>query len=343
MRYKSKITEVHNVCANGNKLLLLKDNTVFLNDIEVYKSALEIHYLVIIGEYSYIVCAGEILQSVIFDQNGTQLINGYFGVQSIHLNSLYIRQNGIGKKISFKNELIWQLKERFFQPYIHNDRFYCKKDSYYDLFCIDENTGQEMWQFSSTPKYDYKKEETIGEFREKKNDISNIIVEYNGLLWIVLATGILIALDVETGQEKYVLVKPVNYKGEYDYSYTRYAKFDSLTNQLFGSYGNQYWELDLADPERTFLCYDLSQKMKEHEVDSITYKSWDGKDRIFFGDTSDNNKIGIFSRSQKTIIWSYAIEELKDDSWVSIRQVEYGAGRLYVRDKFNVLHIFEDE
>ncbi|HMT53038.1 MAG TPA: hypothetical protein PKD16_18875 [Saprospiraceae bacterium] len=241
-------------------------------------------------------------------------------------------------------EIIWTHGSIFDFKSLKNSKIlYSTKEDHCILEIIDYQRGNVKWQYSSTPKYDYQKEETIGVFREKKNNISNIIVEHNGLLWIVLATGILIALDVETGKEKYVLVKPINYKGEYEYRYTGYTKYDSNTNQLFGSYGNQYWELDLADPERTFLCYDLSQTMKEHEVDSITCKAWDGKDRIFFGDTGDNYKIGIFSRSQKTITWSYAIKELRDDSWMSIRQVEYGAGRLYVRDKFNVLHIFEDE
>lgn len=343
MKYKSKILGVNNVCAKEDILLLLRDNVIYFNDKAVYNSDLEVHYLVISSEYSYIVCAGEILRSVVFDQNGTKLVEGEFDLQKIHSNSLYVDFYGLGKKISLNKEVMWELKESFFQPYIHNDRFYCKKDSYYNLFCIDDKTGQELWTYCSFPKYNYQREETIGVFREEKNNMSNIIVEHNGLLWIVLATGVLIALDVETGKEKYVLVKPVNYKGEYNYSYTRYAKFDNVTNQLFGSYGNQYWELDLADPELTFLCYDLSQNMKEHEIDSITCKAWDGKDRIFFGDTGDNYKIGVFSRSQKTITWTYAIQDLIADSWMSIRQLEYGAGRLYVRDKFNVLHIFEDE
>lgn len=341
MKYKSKIIGVNNVCAKEDLLLFLKDNAIYLNDKAVYKSDLEVHYLVISGVYSYIVCAGEILRSVVFDRNGTILVEGSFGVHFVHQNFLYIRQNRKGKKISFNKELMWELNESFFQPHIHNNRFYCKKDSYYDLFCIDDKTGQELWSYCTTPKYDYKREQTIGVFREEKNGVVTIIAEHNGLIWISLVTGILIALDVNTGEEKCVLTKPINYTGEY--GYTAYAKYDSNTNQLFGSYGNQYWELDLADPERTFLCYDLSQTMKEHEVDSITCKAWDGKDMIFFGDTGDNYKIGIFSRSQKTITWSYAIEELKEDSWMSIRQVEYGAGRLYVRDKFNVLHIFEDE
>ncbi len=241
-------------------------------------------------------------------------------------------------------EIIWTLESIFHFKSLENSKIlYSTKGDNCTLEIIDNESGNIKWQYSSTPKYNYQKEETIGVFREEKNNISNIIVEHKGLLWIVLATGILIALDVETGQEKYVLVKPINYTDEYDYSYTQYAKFDSITNQLFASYGTQYWELDLNDPEHTFLCYDLSLKMKENEVNSISCNAWDGKDRIFFGDTGDNYKIGIFSRSQKTITWSYAIEELMEDSWMSIRQVEYCAGRLYVRDKFNVLHIFEDE
>ncbi len=343
MKYKSKITGVHNVCANGNNLILLKDNTVFLNDKEVYTSDLQIHTLGNTGEYFYIICEGETRRrSVIFNQNGDQLISGNFIIKMLDNDFAYISQNGNTKKISFSEKILWEIIGKYFYIYKYKNKFYGRQ-AFYNLFCIDDNTGQELWRYCSTPKYDYKREITIGDFREEKNDISKIIIEHNGLLWIVLATGILIALDVETGQEKYVLVKPINYTDEYDYSYTQYAKFDSITNHLFGSYGKQYWELDLNDPEQTFLCHDLSLKMKENEVNSISCKAWDGKDRIFFGDTGDNYKIGIFSRSQKTITWCYAIEELKEDSWMSIRQVEYGAGQLYVRDKFNVLHIFEDE
>ncbi|MBK9736987.1 MAG: hypothetical protein IPO92_19360 [Saprospiraceae bacterium] len=69
-------------------------------------------------------------------------------------------------------------------------------------------SGIKLMQYSVTPRYDYIHTDVLGKESIEKNEIWKILGEYNGLLWVVLWTGVLIAFDVETGEEKYILRSP---------------------------------------------------------------------------------------------------------------------------------------
>ena len=71
-------------------------------------------------------------------------------------------------------------------------------------------------------------------------------------------------------------------------------------------------------------------------------KAWEG-DEIFFGQIDTQaNTVGIFNRKQKEITWAARVGQVVD--WRPIVQkIDYAAGRLYVLDGENTLHVFENK
>ena len=102
-----------------------------------------------------------------------------------------------------------------------------------------------------------------------------------------------------------------------------------------------------------YIEYDLNSN-KNH-FDSYSFKSSSDKnglhlnhiggydtENIYAYEGSKNNRFAVFSREKKEIIWSEEIPEAKD-KFPAIRNLQYGAGKLYVLDHYNTLHIFEEE
>ncbi|MBK9736986.1 MAG: hypothetical protein IPO92_19355 [Saprospiraceae bacterium] len=120
---------------------------------------------------------------------------------------------------------------------------------------------------------------------------------------------------------------------------------DHNCQKIFGVSYDRYWELDLDNPTETYLYYDITESCNQFKIyaDSM-HQFWDGGDRIFVkaSQSAEENRIGVFSRSQKTITWSYAIDELKD-VWPCISNIAYAADRLYVLGRNGTLYMIEDD
>jgi hypothetical protein len=217
-----------------------------------------------------------------------------------------------------------------------------------EIFCIDtESVDKIKWQITFDEKYRAEIKISLIETKIIEPAIFKFIGVYNNLLWLVLKTGHILALDVETGKEVHSLLYPsntniqlagqqVNYVFE-----TKYSRLDSKNGKIVGFYHFYYWEIDLNnDPNANFIVYSWESDSKEH---NIVHQSshgcyWEG-DYIYFYQAERDKKIGIFSRSQRKLVWSGIVEELQS----SIAKIAYYDGNILIHDNAHNLHFIPTE
>jgi outer membrane protein assembly factor BamB len=215
---------------------------------------------------------------------------------------------------------------------------------------FDIKTGNYLWSFLLSDSYNfYRKsnyENTPDDFCQA--EIVRIIGEYNNILWIVLNSGRLLGLEVETGKLKYDLIKPINFIEEIDgFDVALWAMIDIEKGQIFGIKKHCYFEIDLKNSQESYYFYDISETCQQHQIEA-DYPSyelvWEG-DEIFIGKNElhyDKHpcNVGIFNRITKQITWTS--RELKNENiFKGISKIEYANNKLFVLDRESTLHIFE--
>lgn len=217
-----------------------------------------------------------------------------------------------------------------------------------EIICLDtERKDPVMWKRAFDEKYRAEIKISLIETKIIEPAIFEFIGVYNNLLWLVLKTGHILALDVETGKEVHSLLYPSNTNiqlagQQVNYVFqTKYSRLDSKNGKIVGFYRFYYWEIDLNnDPNANFIVYSWESDSKEH---NIVHQSshgcyWEG-DYIYFYQAERDKKIGIFSRSQRKLVWSGIVEELQS----SIAKIAYYDGNILIHDNAQNLHFIPTE
>ncbi len=225
--------------------------------------------------------------------------------------------------------------------------------NYIDIFNIH---GDFLWNYSLTEiSYDwYTKsnyENAPNELR--KGEISGIIGFYSETLWIVLNSGVILGLANDTGKLTYELVQPNNYgESKEPFNPAINTQIDSERGILFGLRNKYYWEIDLLGPENTYLLYDISASCDNWNISAdMPLREWSWfEDKIYFGEIYDSphnqnlNNVGVFDRKTREVVYAMRIGEGgRRDMLPNIQKIQFEAGRLYVLDGRQVLHILEED
>ncbi|GAB3715609.1 hypothetical protein GCM10027592_56310 [Spirosoma flavus] len=243
-----------------------------------------------------------------------------------------------------KEEYLWKIEDRK-DLFIANNITYAFRFNQIESFYI-ENSFQ-IWEYTIPEgKYDWHQKSPY-EYqvpRLIKAEIKRVIGSYQGTVWISLNSGRLLGLDEQTGSLKLDLPTPINLsnylpEAETPFWIAQNTYLDNEKGKLFGVYNHYYWELDLKNPTANYFLYDAKESCQQHQILMNFLGVWD-QDEIYFWEGSINNKVGIFNRATKQVIWSTTIEEVVG-KFPAIRKVEYVDKRLYVLDHNNSLHIFE--
>lgn len=207
-------------------------------------------------------------------------------------------------------------------------------------------TGLPSWDFKIIEeKYSWNQKSPY-EHQEPtlvKAEITRVIGVYQNTVWTMLNSGRLLGLDEQTGNINFDLTYPINFSIFFPDLDTpswlvKNTHLDSDAGKLFGIYNHYYWELDLTNPLETYILYDVKESCQRHQILLNFLGDWN-RNEIYFWEGSINNKVGVFSRKAKQVIWSTAIEEVVG-KFPAIRKVDYQSNHLYVLDHFNSLHIF---
>lgn len=123
---------------------------------------------------------------------------------------------------------------------------------------------------------------------ERKTEILRLIGMYNGVIWLVLNSGVLCGIDAATGKLVYKLSYPPEYKKQYGHDlsaglYTLFTQMDNDNGGLFGLERSYYWEMDLSSPNNNLSFYNIEECSKEFNIQvrsgGMGYeKTWYGRD-----------------------------------------------------------------
>lgn len=253
----------------------------------------------------------------------------------------------ITKAVDFTtNNYLWESDETFLMTFVLNDFFFFSSNK--KNICLNKiENAQTVWHFSLSSKYNYFKEADYqGEPPvEVQAEVIKFLGVYKDELWLVLNSGLL-ALDIKTGKEtRYIKEGKMAFGEPFFEDFKGYFGYDTVLDEEKGIIFNLnlhfYIEYDLNSNKNYFDSYSFKESSQKNGL-VLNYIGGYDAENIYAYEGSKNNRFAIFSRDKKEIIWSGEILEAKD-KFPAIRDLQYGAGKLYVLDHYNTLHIFEEE
>lgn len=201
-----------------------------------------------------------------------------------------------------------------------------------------------LWHYDLGTKYNYKEADYQGEPPvEVQAEVIKFLGVYKNELWLVLNSGLL-ALNIETGTETRYIKEGKMAVGEpFFEDFKGYFGYDTFLDEekgiIFSLNLHFYIEYDLNSNKNHFDSYSFKASSEKNGLHLNQIGGYD-TENIYAYEGSDNNRFAIFSREKKEIIWSEEIPESKD-KFPAIRDLQYGAGKIYVLDHYNTLHIFD--
>jgi len=231
-------------------------------------------------------------------------------------------------------------KSYFFQKYFII--YESKKAS-----CISIDNGALIWQFSELSNYNWQQKSVYQDESpyEVKAEVIIFLGVYNNLLWLVLNRGSLLALDINTGEVKKHIFQGKSIgtfpKILENAAFSIYSFLDEQEGKIVSLFQEFYLEYDLEKLDDYFEYSSFAESSKKFGLGLNRIGGHDAE-YIYAWEDGGNNRFAIFSREKKEIIWCGEIPEVKG-LFPALLDVKYGAGKLYVLDKNNTLHIFEKE
>jgi hypothetical protein len=216
------------------------------------------------------------------------------------------------------------------------------------VFCQNlKSLDSTNWEYEIPKTYERKYYSVVKRQEDVKiPSVDKILGVYKNLVWLVLNTGQFIALDLQTGQEVHSFWRATTgWNAPFDDSMgfnflNCYSELDPDKGIIFGFRSHYYWEIDLKDPSTQFIVYDWELDAKHHNIlnsASLGYY-WEG-DYIYFYETERSKKLGIFSRSRRSLVWSSKLEEIKG----TFQKILYYQGQILILDSGSQLHFIPTE
>lgn len=350
MLYKKDIyTNVSQIDITDRYAIIWCDNLILINNKELVSGNIN-YFKRFINSFLVEINEGDIVY--IYDLNNFSRIKvdkiGEFLTEKIILignwNQDYTKR--VTKAIDFNDNIeLWKSEKTFLKPFGFND------DSFFSLsnnfICLNKVASSEaIWQYDLSTKYNWQQRaDYIDELDvEKQAEVIKFLGVHKNELWLVLNSGALLALDIETGTESRYIKEGKMIVGESDFEdFKGYFGYDTVLDEenglIFNLNRHFYLEYNLSSGNNYFESYSFKESSQKHDLNLNYVGGFEG-DFIYSYEGSDNNRFAIFSRDKKEIIWSGEIEEVKG-KFPAIRDLQYGAGKIYVLDNDNTLHIFE--
>jgi hypothetical protein len=180
-------------------------------------------------------------------------------------------------------------------------------------------------------------------------EILNIIAAVLGILWVDLAFGAILGLDIETGEVKYLFNMPTPKSSDFienDYVHLHgynHTVYDADTNKLIGINRWHYYEIDL---NKDIISLDL-RLYKEDSINLKVVASHPNRrcmdsTHIYFNDV-ENHKIAALNRESLKIDWVYKFDGSEASRLGNLCEIEKKGDKLYVFDHLGNLFIFKKE
>jgi hypothetical protein len=217
-----------------------------------------------------------------------------------------------------------------------------------EILRLSNSNGNRRWQFDISE---------IGEFispiGNKPAEEEQLIGVYGQILWVYLGNGKLIGLDAQTGTLVHELndtpernihggtMRPLADGGKRERFIHYYL--DQSAGKLIGLSFNTYCEVDLELDSPSFEFWIIKEQMPSWGIKEFAHNTaWDGHNSLFFFD-ANAHLWGVFDITQRQIVWvSDPISiPCKADSFTQLREIQYGAGKVYVLDSAQTLYVFE--
>ena len=218
------------------------------------------------------------------------------------------------------------------------------------LALYNNDTGEEVWKVSDFSTFNYETRYFIDEPPEQhKATVHRIVGVYNNVVWITLNSGRLLGYSMNDGKLLYNITFPNFYYPGYKLQklsqsgfWGGYTQLDEQQGMLFGLLRDEYWEIDLNDPENTFILYSLKKSAKYFDLtaDGNMFQPFTNNEIFFYMLYPKTNALGVFDRNLKEIVWAAPVEK-SSRGFPSIRQMEYQNERLYLLTDNSKIIIYE--
>lgn len=209
------------------------------------------------------------------------------------------------------------------------------------LAAINPETGSEVWRFTEKRHLglDWRGDEIVEE-------ISKVLGVYDNRLWLAINPERIVALNLETGKierEYFTTASGVTNSGNY-------AEDD---NVIVGAAGVQYLpeekklvyfteaafcEFDLTSANPHWECHDISNQLKELDLDNVMSVTIRGNYICF--NRRGTSKIGVFDRIERKIVWHVNLKDI-NPSTNGFRKIDMTETHLYALDNKQHLFVFE--
>jgi len=220
------------------------------------------------------------------------------------------------------------------------------------LALYNNNTGEEEWKVSDFSAFNYETRDFVDESPEQhKATIHRIVGVYDNVVWITLNSGRLLGYSMIDGKLLYNLALPNYYYNGFNptsfhqsFCFGSYSQLDEQQGMLFGLLRDEYWEIDLNDPENTFILYSLKESARHFDLtaDGNMFQPFTNNEIFFYMLYPKTNAFGVFDRNLKEIVWAAPVEK-SSRGFPSIRKMEYENERLYLLTDNSKIIIYEKE
>lgn len=342
---KYNINNVKAFTIKGNALFFNNEFEVFADDILILKSSKslqEIKY-----DYPFIYISDIYGNSFLIDKE-VKFLEETFIDKIISDSCILVSKDDKTALYNIKKQTLDYLLDFnvFKFLLLGNHLFFFKKNTY-EIKVFSLIQKEYIWEYPLLSKYNYFKEADYqGEPPvEVQAEVIKFLGVYKNELWLVLNSGLL-ALNIETGTETRYIKEGKMAVGEpFFEDFKGYFGYDTFLDEekgiIFSLNLHFYIEYDLNSNKNHFDSYSFKDSSEKNGLHLNQIGGYDAEN-IYAYEGSKNNRFAIFSREKKEIIWSEEIPETQD-KFPAIRDLQYGAGKIYVLDHYNTLHIFEEE
>lgn len=170
-----------------------------------------------------------------------------------------------------------------------------------------------------------------------KGNINKIIGICNDIIWVSTTNNMLIGTDILTGKVCYEIkgLSKADRLIEFDNSIIDYE-----IKKIFTLYLDCLCEIECDTGEARFI--DLTEEFKRHNTyPGASKQAYDGEN-IYFLDSLNQQgaRVATFNIPSKTIIWKHLFE---NNPRLRLLEIQYSDDKLYVRDNYKTLHVFQKE
>ena len=218
---------------------------------------------------------------------------------------------------------LWSRESYFGNIYYEENKLF--GSLYSNIYRIDQQTGEVVWQYSLKQHGKY----TVnGETKEI--DVQQTIGIFNNSIYFKIGNKKIIGLEITTGN----LIYESQYKE--GFLVLDNLRIDSERKLIFSIGPTNYIEFYLD--KNNYKLFNLSIETVANDIQLTRLGNWKG-DKIYFWEGGSVQKFGIFNRNNKSIELAMRIEKMNGRSR-AILKVLYDEQKIYILDQLGKLHIY---